>query len=358
MPYKYVSVKRFNVTGICRPVKHYMADVSGKLAAILNMVNAGAYFIVNSPHQYGKTSLVYSLSDQLHVSDKYCVLHLHFHGFDEACFETESAFVNAFIQKTVDQLGYAKPTASNHDSEYLGMLGLSRFISQVAVQSEKELVLIIDEIDHRANSRCFKNFLSVLRAKFLDRNPSKTFYSVVLEQSVKTPNNYAIIGRDADSPWNIATEFKVNLNLDTSELIPMLEEYKQDRGVKMDTHAIAEQLFYHASGHPFLTSMLCKILDEDLKKHEVWEIADVEKAVNFLIKNKQADFEDLFTCLESDPELYKLAKAIVIQDGFFLFNQYDPSIRLGILFGIFAEQSKLKIHNRIYHQVLHTFLAE
>jgi len=43
--------KRFNVTGTCFPDEHYMADISGKLAQVLAMIEDGAYFTINRPRQ-------------------------------------------------------------------------------------------------------------------------------------------------------------------------------------------------------------------------------------------------------------------------------------------------------------------
>jgi hypothetical protein len=42
-----------------------MADVSQKLAATFQLVESGEYFIINRPHQYGKTTTLYLLSDIL-----------------------------------------------------------------------------------------------------------------------------------------------------------------------------------------------------------------------------------------------------------------------------------------------------
>jgi hypothetical protein len=63
--------KEFNITGNCRPAKHYMADVSGKLAQTFKLVEKGAYFIINRPRQYGKTRWYKSpdLYHYPHVSD-------------------------------------------------------------------------------------------------------------------------------------------------------------------------------------------------------------------------------------------------------------------------------------------------
>jgi hypothetical protein len=57
--------KRFNVTGVCFPEQHYMADTSAKFARILDMVEEGLYFTINRPRQYGKTTMLFRLTDAL-----------------------------------------------------------------------------------------------------------------------------------------------------------------------------------------------------------------------------------------------------------------------------------------------------
>ena len=52
--------KKFNDTGLCISGKHYMADISTKLDAIVELVEEGAYFTINRPRQYGKTTAAYS----------------------------------------------------------------------------------------------------------------------------------------------------------------------------------------------------------------------------------------------------------------------------------------------------------
>ena len=49
-------MKRFNVTGICVPDKHYMVDIGDKLEKIKAMVDYGDYFTINRARQYGKTT--------------------------------------------------------------------------------------------------------------------------------------------------------------------------------------------------------------------------------------------------------------------------------------------------------------
>jgi hypothetical protein len=57
--------KKINITGTCYPALHYMADTSAKLKAIMAMVEAGEYFSINRPRQYGKTTMLTALAEAL-----------------------------------------------------------------------------------------------------------------------------------------------------------------------------------------------------------------------------------------------------------------------------------------------------
>jgi hypothetical protein len=57
--------KKINITGTCYPALHYMADTSAKLKAIMAMVEAGEYFTINRPRQYGKTTMLTALAEAL-----------------------------------------------------------------------------------------------------------------------------------------------------------------------------------------------------------------------------------------------------------------------------------------------------
>ena len=54
--------KKFNVTGLCVPTKHYMVDITERVGQIREMVDAGAYFTINRARQYGKTTTLAALA--------------------------------------------------------------------------------------------------------------------------------------------------------------------------------------------------------------------------------------------------------------------------------------------------------
>jgi hypothetical protein len=98
--------KKFNITGICRPAKHYMADVSDKLAQTLAMVEDGDYFIINRPRQYGKTTTLYTLAELLEKKGDYLVFNISFEGVGSHFFEEEEVFCRGFIRLLADYARY------------------------------------------------------------------------------------------------------------------------------------------------------------------------------------------------------------------------------------------------------------
>ena len=88
--------KIFNVTGPCIPAKHYMTDLTERIAQIQRMVDAGAYFTINRARQYGKTTTLALLDEAL--KEEYLVVRLDFQLLGSASFRNESVFSQAFSQ--------------------------------------------------------------------------------------------------------------------------------------------------------------------------------------------------------------------------------------------------------------------
>ena len=58
-------MKRFNTTAVCIPEKHYMVDLSERVALIKGMVDRGDYFTINRARQFGKTTTLTALKREL-----------------------------------------------------------------------------------------------------------------------------------------------------------------------------------------------------------------------------------------------------------------------------------------------------
>lgn len=78
--------------------------------------------------------------------------------------------------------------------------------------------MIIDEVDSATNNQVFLDFLAQLRSYYLAREDSPTFQSVILAGVYDVKNIRRKISPDeahkANSPWNIAADFKVNMKVE------------------------------------------------------------------------------------------------------------------------------------------------
>ena len=360
--------KKFNITGTCFPKQHYMADVSRKMGQVFEMIEEGLYFTINRPRQYGKTTTLNRLGDTLRQTGDYIVLNTSFGGIGDIIFDNEKDFSEGFVDILAKYAAAYMPEAEDwlleiapsiHSLKMLDKM-LTRFVNK----TDKKVVLMIDEVDKSSNNQLFVSFLAMFRDKYLERETFKTFHSVVLAgvhdvKSLKLklrPNEEAKL----NSPWNIAADFTVDMNLYPYEIKPMLEEYAADKGVKMDTQAIAERLFYHSSGYPFLVSKLCKMLDETYlpqKTEKEWTEEDVDIAARQLAKESNTNFDTLVKNLENNEQLYRFTYNIAVEGETPAFSIHDPMMNLGVLYGIFVDRNGLAIHNRIYHEVITNYMT-
>jgi hypothetical protein len=366
--------KKFNITGNCIEKRHYMADTTAKMQSILGLIENGEYFTINRPRQYGKTTTLMALAQVYATSEEYFIFSIGFSGVGDDVFVNEQSFVQMFIERLAAMTEYAHPDLAKWlyvESKLIQSLsGLPLFIKKLIAKIGKKIILLIDEVDKSSNNQLFLSFLGLLRDKYLNRDipGEETFHSVILAgvNDIKTikarlrPNE----NKSFNSPWNIATDFKVKMNLLPHEIVPMLEEYRRDKGVKMDAKVIAERLFYYTEGYPFLVSKLCKMLDEDeLKgvdtKH--WLEKDIELAAKLLVKESNANFDSLVKNLEDNPTLYELTQIVLYNEAPVPFNSHNMEVILGIAYGVFAmdggESEKLQIHNRIYREVISNYMS-
>ena len=89
-------MKEFNITGTCFPKRHYMVDISGRVAQIKKMVDKGQYFCINRGRQYGKTTTLNALKGAL--ANDYEVYSISFEGLDIASYETDTSLAYAMLE--------------------------------------------------------------------------------------------------------------------------------------------------------------------------------------------------------------------------------------------------------------------
>lgn len=362
--------KEFNVTGTCIPSKHYMVDITNKIDQIMKLIQKEKYFIINRPRQFGKTTTLFLISNKLKKTQEYMPIKISFEGIGDIVFQDENRFSKGFMKLLERAIQFENEELGNFISinreEVNSLDELSYFITKFIRKINKKVVLMIDEVDKSSNNQLFLSFLGMLRDKYLLRNEGAdyTFHSVILAGVHDVKTLKLKIRRDEEhkynSPWNIASDFDIDMSFSKEEILTMLDNYVGNKGVELDSEYFSERLFFYTSGYPYLVSKLCKIIDEKImgKDRLVWEREYMDLAVKEILKDNNTNFDSLIKNIENNEDLKKLVKRIILDNDDVTYIPDNPVINLGIIYGIFKnENGKIKINNRIYEQRIYNYMS-
>ncbi len=362
--------KEFNITGTCIPKMHYMVDTSDKLEKTIKLIDRGKYFIINRPRQYGKTTTLFLLTNKLKKMEEYLPIKTSFEGIGDLIFEDEHRFSKGFmkiLERTIEFENTELANFINLNKEEVETLDdLSYFITKLIKKINKKVVLMIDEVDKSSNNQLFLSFLGMLRNKYLLRNEGQdyTFHSIILAgvHDIKTLKVKIRPEEEQkyNSPWNIASDFDVDMSFSKEEIMTMLDDYVKNKEVVLDKEYFSEKLYFYTSGYPFLVSKLCKIIDEKIMKDNklVWEKEYMDLAVKEILRDSNTNFDSLIKNIENNEELKEMIKSLIIDGNKVTYNINNPIINLGMLYGIFKnEDMRLKINNRIYEHIIYDYMT-
>ena len=365
--------KKFNITGTCFPDRHYMVDISDRVAVIKKMVDNNEYFCINRGRQYGKTTTLRWAARTL-ASD-YLIFLLSFEGMDDSSFQSLNHLAFSFLNqiRVNVQLGIISGI-SNDIIELLDSLiaegkvekkididALSIFVTRCCTISPKRIVLMIDEVDQAGNHSAFIEFLGFLRKKYLTRDLAPTFQSVILAGVYDVRHLKMKIRPDAEhqynSPWNIATSFDADMSFTAKDIEMMLQVYENDHCTGMDIPCIAQLIVDYTSGYPFLVSKICKLIDESDKS---WNRNGIVEAVKVILNEKNTLFDDMAKKLRDFPKMKGLLRDTLYGGEKLFFSSYNEAFEIAAMFNyVKADRNSVKVANRILESWLYNlFLSE
>ncbi len=365
--------KYFNTVAVCRPNQHYMVDISDKLEQIGRMIDAGWYFTINRARQYGKTTTLKALAKFLEKN--YVVVSLDFQRMSASDFKDEASFVMAFAREISAVTGRRDDVPKKiqerleefADGQVRNTVLSVLFgcLNQWCRESEKKIVLIIDEADSASNNQVFLDLLALLRVNYIDRDEIPTFHSVILAGVYDVKNLKRKFTADGEhkenSPWNIAADFTVDMSFSLSAVAGMLSEYEQDYHTGMDIEQMAELIYEYTAGYPFLVSRLCKLLDECVAAGEAypdrsraWTRDGFQEAVHILLKEKNTLFESMINKLSDYPELSEMLYMLLFGGKTIPYTPLNSSIQTAEMFGFIKQAGdNVAVTNRIFETILY-----
>ncbi|MBB6713225.1 AAA family ATPase [Clostridium gasigenes] len=346
--------KIFNTTGLCVPGKHYMVNIDDKLKSIIKLIQSDAYFVINRPRQYGKTTTINRLEKILKT--RYKVVSLDFEGVGNI-FESEESFCRYFINYINSSLHIDVPIIP----KFLDLINIIKKITK-----DTEIILIIDEVDKASNNKLFLEFLGMLRSLYLSRakGDSTTFKAVILAGVYDIKNLKIKFIDDTESrynsPWNIAVKFDIDMSFNEYEIGTMLSDYSNENMLNFDIEVLSKEIYKFTSGYPFLVSRICQIIDENILKNKdkAWNEFHIQKAIKILLEENNTLFDDLIKNLENNTKLYEYMYNLLILNIASVFNIDNPEINLGVMFGYLSKNDNNTIvSNKIIRERIYNYLV-
>lgn len=372
--------KKFNAAGLCIPEYHYMVDISERLEEIKELIDEGEYFTINRARQFGKTTTLNELKNKL---DKdYCVFLISFEGIEEEAFQNTEVFCTRFFGLLYDTIEFGEVTnvpetvgQRLYELSQEGMKSnfrtLANIISGLCQEIDRPLILMIDEVDQASNNKVFVTFLGILRDMYLKRRQRPTFQSVILASVYDIKNlKSKIRAKDehmANSPWNISSDFHVDMSLSEKGIAGMLVNYESDYDTGMDIDEMAGLLYKYTSGYPFLVSRICKLIDEIIAGSEgfpdrtrAWTKEGFLSAVRLVLTEQNTLFESLIGKLEEFPSLNMMIYSLLFTGKSIIYNPDNKVIAMAGMFGFIKNQDgNVAIANRIFETRLYNhYLSE
>ncbi len=356
--------KKFNVTAVCVPERHYMVDISERIALIRGMVEEGDYFAINRGRQYGKTTTLYMVSREL--KDDYTVLFLSFESADDL-FQNNAAFAEGFLQMVSRALKRSKVDLQilqkwgTAISEETPFVELSERITALCETVDKPIVLLIDEVDKSSDNQIFLTFLGLLREKYIERDilGEATFQSVILAGVYDIRNLRLKIRPDSEhkknSPWNIAADFDTRMSFDAEQIAGMLSDYEDDHHTGMDVKVMAAEIYDYTGGYPYLVSKICKLIDESGWE---WNREGINDAVKKLLDEKSPLFDSLMNRMIEYPDVEKLVYQALFSGDKLPYSSINTTLDLAKMFGfIRVENGQVFIANKIFETILYNYFV-
>ena len=295
---------------------------------------------------------------------------LDFQAIGNASFATEEKFVKAFCRllkkkakkaNIPDEMQELINEILARKDELAVLDELFDVLTQWFDSSDKPVVLIIDEVDSASNNQVFLDFLAQLRLMFLERKMDPTngaFRSVILAGVTDIKNLKRKLrpeeAHKINSPWNIASDFRINMSLSVQGIAGMLDEYKNDHHTGMDTHMIAQEIYDYTSGYPFLVSRICQIIDTEFPTE--WNINGVSEAVKHILSENNTLFDSLMGKVYVNESLRDILQSILFSGDRVSYNQYNMSAMDGEMYGFLTNKDgAMVISNRIFEVILYNY---
>jgi AAA-like domain len=338
-----------------------------RLGRVLELIEDRKYFTLHSGRQTGKTTSAFWLVEHLNASGRHRAAWIDLQtareqpdldrAFPIILGELDRAFARDLPSLARPSGEAVKSLLAVPERAQLG------YLSQLAAQSDRPLVLIFDEADGLVGP-AMVSFLTQLRAGYLDRSREPFPSSVVLiglrpvrDYTLAEAQGRAVSWLGTTSPFNISAEAATLGPFTRDEVAELLAQHTQATGQRF-APAAANRIFELGAGHPWLSNAMAdQIVARDVtdRAREV-TVAHVEVARETIIRERRTHIDSLVARLR-EPRVQKILAPMIagqVTGG----DVFDDDVAYVIALGLLVEEGgRFAIANPIYREVIPRALA-
>ncbi|MFN7919724.1 MAG: AAA-like domain-containing protein [Bryobacteraceae bacterium] len=356
------TVKRFCTEGPVKPDIHYALPAADRLdkAEIQALIDAQRYFILHAPRQTGKTSALLDLMHLLNDGGRYKALYINIEGAQANRDDAAGAMRTILSVLASESKAILKDRFAdeNFDSIYArggGTDALRLMLSEWAAQSDKPIVLMIDEIDALVGDTLI-SVLRQLRAGYTLR-PARFPQSVIL-CGVRDIQDYRIHGTKeiitGGSAFNVKAESLRLGDFTPADVRRLYGQHTAETGQVFE-ESTYDLVWTYTRGQPWLVNALADQACFRLQKDRTQPItpALIEQAKENLILKRVTHLDQLTDKLK-ERRVQSVIEPIVAGDDDTALELVDSDhVRYVIDLGLIRRgPNGLEISNGIYQEVI------
>lgn len=353
----------FNTAGPVRADLHYYLPPLQRFALndVLLLVEQQKYFVLHAPRQVGKTSYLLALMDYLNQTGNYHALYFNVEVAQTAREDVErgiSAILSMIGSMARGRLHDAFPDEIRLDilANYGGDTALYELLSRWAQNSDKPLVLLIDEIDALVGDTLI-SVLRQLRAGYTNR-PTQFPQSIVL-CGVRDVRDYRIHSSREKTIITGGSAFNVkarSLRLDDfarDEVEALYQQHTQDTGQRFEASALT-LIWELTQGQPWLVNALgyelCFEMQEGRDRQQAITADMVTSAKEKLILRRETHLDQLADKLKESRVQRVIAPILAseVEPEQLLTDDVQYVADLGLI----TTKGQIRIANKIYQEVI------
>ncbi|MFN9175146.1 MAG: ATP-binding protein [Synechocystis sp.] len=296
--------KWFNTAGPCKADIHYMLSPTARLPELRLLIDQQNYFVIHAPRQVGKTTAMLALAQELTDGGDYVAVMLSVEvgaAFSHDPIAAESAILSEWQQSIRFRLPPPLRPQQWPDTNTSSQLGV--FLSTWAANSERPLVVFLDEIDSLQDESLI-SVLRQLRSGYLNR-PQGFPHSLgligmrdVRDYKVKSGGSERL---NTASPFNIKVRSLTMGNFSFEDVERLYRQHTDATGQIFTPEAL-NRVFNLTDGQPWLVNALAKEATEYLVKDHSQPITldVIEQAKEILIQRQDIHLDSLAERLRED----------------------------------------------------------